>query len=97
MNNILHIKTSLDTPELVENMVEKLAIRHADIGYGNATVPKYHNALETSSLESYVSGNIQLSFENEEKIKMPFTSAFLFTCIKEKRKEYRLNWSFSLS
>ena len=97
MNTTLHIKASLDRPELLKSMVEKLAIRHYDIGYGNANVPGSHKALETSSIESYVSGNVELCMNNEETIKMPFVSCFLFTCTKEKKEEYKLNWSISLS
>ena len=97
MKHSLHITASLDKVDLLEHMVEKLAIKHLDNGYYNAVVPKYHKAMETSSIESYVSGNMELGIDGTETIRMPFISCFLFTCTREKREEYKLNWSFSLS
>jgi hypothetical protein len=97
MKNFLHITALVDKPELLENIVEQLAVRHYDIGYGNASVPISWRALDTSSIESYVSGNVQLTLDGEKPIKMPFISCFLFTCTKEKKDPYKLNWSFSLS
>ena len=32
----------------------------------------------------------------DEVINMPFITRFLFTCIKEKKDSYKLEWSFSL-
>lgn len=97
MKTSLHISASLDQPDLLESMVERLAYRTIDIGYSNAKVPSSHSALETSSLESYVTGDVHLTFGNMDSIHMPFISCMLFTCIKEKRGEYKLNWSVSLN
>ena len=97
MKNSLLISASVDRPELLESMVKQLAVRHSDIGYGKARVPKAWKALESSTIESYVSGNLQLTLPGNEIIKMPFISCFLFTCTKEKREPYKLNWSISLS
>ena len=97
MKNFLQITASFDKPELLENMVKQLAVKHNDIGYGNAHVPGLWKALETSTIESYVSGTIEINMGIENPIRMPFTSCFLFTCTKERLKEYKLNWSISLS
>ena len=97
MNHFLHISTSLDKPELLENMVKQLAVKHCDTGYGNALVPRTWPALDTSSIESYVSGTVELTLDDSNTIRMPFISCFLFTCTKEKVQEYKLNWSISLS
>ena len=100
MNNILPITTTLDEPDLLRNMVEKLADKRYDIGYGNASVPALWNALEASTVETYVKGTVSFSDANEKEsvqINMPFTTSFIFTCIKEKGSNYQLSWSSSLS
>jgi hypothetical protein len=96
MNNTLLISATLDQPGFLEDLVEKLAYRHYDIGYSKAAVPKNLKAIETSSTETYVSGTVALGGQ-EEIINMPFITRFLFTCIKEKSGSYKLEWSTSLS
>ena len=39
MNKSLHIQTTLDQPDLLEDLVEKLACRRYDIGYGKEKMP----------------------------------------------------------
>ena len=100
MKKSLHITTVLDQPDLLENLVEKLADRRYDIGYSNEIVPHEWQAIETSSTETYVSGTVGLVDEisdDNEPINMPFITCFLFTCIKGKEKPYKLAWSSSLS
>jgi len=96
MKKELHISTKLDQPVFLEDLVEKLAYRHYDIGYGNAIVPHDSQAIETSSTETYVSGTVAIE-ENDELINMPFITCFLFTCTKGKDGSYKLAWSSSLS
>lgn len=97
MNRSLHITASFDQPQLLENMVEKLAYRRYEIGYSKERMPKGWEANETSSLEAYVSGVVELDFNNEEKIKMPFITCYVFTCTHGKKEPYELNWGMSLS
>jgi len=97
MKKHLHINAAFDEPEFVQNLVERLAYRRYDLGYGNEKMPKGFKALETSSTETYVSGTVEIEAENDEIIKMPFITAFLFTCIKGKTDPYQLIWSSSLS
>ncbi len=100
MNSILHITATLDQPELLENLVEKLASRRYDIGYSRETVPHDWQAIETSSTETYVSGTLSFSglVSNDDAIiNMPFITSMIFTCIKGKVDDYRLLWSSSLS
>src|SRR5690349_8540903 len=101
MKKNLHISASFDKPDFLEDLVEKLAQRRNETGYGKARVPKGLKALETSSLEAYVSGDVTLSdpaTNNDTRpINMPFISCFFFTCIKEKNKDYDMTWSMSLS
>lgn len=96
MNKTLQISTSLDQPALLENMVEQLAYRRYDTGYGNETMPTGHKALETSSTETYLSGTLLID-EDAENIQMPFITSFLFTCIKGKNDPYKIAWVTSLS
>lgn len=100
MKRDLHISASFDQPDLLQNMVEKLAYRRNELGYGNEKMPGGLKALETSSTETYVSGTIAFEVDcggTNEKINMPFITCFLFTCIKEQTEPYQLIWSCSMS
>ena len=94
MKKSLHITTSLDQPDLLENLVEKLAHK-ADIGFGKVKLPQKRIALETSSTDTFLSGTIGISGEGQS-INMPFITRFIFTCVKDK-KNFKLAWSTSLS
>jgi hypothetical protein len=96
MNKSLNISMSLDKPDLLENLVEKLAYRRYDIGYGKEKMPRNFEALETSSAETYASGTVAIT-DKDETINMPFITSFLFTCIKGKDESYKLTWCSSLS
>jgi hypothetical protein len=96
MKKSLLISTTLDQQLLLENMVEKLACRHYDLGYGKEKMPRNFEALETSSAETYVSGTVALA-DKDENINMPFITNFLFTCLKGKNDQYKLTWAASLS
>jgi len=98
MKKTLQISAAIDEPEFLQNLVEKLAYRRYDIGYGDQRVPLGQKALETSSTETYTSGTLIIEGENEhDKFNMPFITAFLFTCVKGKTDPYQLIWSSSLS
>jgi hypothetical protein len=97
MKKHLHISASFDQPELVQNLVERLAYRRYEIGFGIQVMPRGLKALETSSTETYVSGTIAIDADNNELINMPFITCFLFTCIKGKSEPYQLIWSSSLN
>ncbi len=105
MKQNLHISAAFDEPEFVQNLVERLAYRRYEFGFGNEKMPAGFKALETSSTETYVSGTMAIDFvqqnsfgENgEERINMPFITCFLFTCIKGKTDPYQLIWSSSLN
>ncbi len=97
MKKYLHISATFNQPELVQNMVERLAYRRYDIGYSALPMPVGYRALETSSTEAYVSGTVFIELPNTEQINMPFITCFLFTCIKGKSEPYQLIWSSSLN
>jgi hypothetical protein len=96
MKKSLYISTTFDQPDLLEDLVEKLAGRRYDIGFGSEKMPLNFEALETSSAETYVSGTILFN-DNDEIINMPFITSFLFTCTKRKEDEYKLTWAYSMS
>lgn len=96
MKKELYISASLDQPLLLENLVERLADRRYDLGYGKEKMPVNLIALETSSAETYVSGTLSFTGK-DEIINMPFITRFMFTCTKENDVPYKLAWSASLS
>jgi len=96
MKNLLQITATIDQPGFLEDLVEKLAYRHYDLGYGKQKMPGDREALETSSTESYVSGTMAMD-DSGEHINMPFITCFVFTCIKGRDSVYKLGWSASLS
>jgi hypothetical protein len=96
MKNTLQITAVLDKPEQLASLVEKLAYRRNDNGYSEQIVPANLKAFDTSSTEAFISGVV--TFDGEEDIiNMPFTTPFLFTCVKGKDEEYKLEWGISLS
>ena len=97
MKKHLHISAAFDQPELVQNLVERLAYRRYELGYGTQLMPRGLKALETSSTETYVSGTMAIDADNNEIINMPFITCFLFNCIKGKSEPYQLIWSSSLN
>jgi hypothetical protein len=100
MNKILQITATLDQPELLESLVEKLASRRCDIGYSREMVPQDWQAVETSSTETYVSGTLSfggVTNDEDASVNVPFITSMLFTCIKGKENDYKLLWSSSLS
>lgn len=96
MNNLIHIAATLDRPDLLESMIEQLAYRRFDLGYGLQKVPVDSEALETSSSSIYLSGTVALC-EGNEQLNIPFITSFLFTCVKGNDGVYKLAWSTSLS
>ncbi|HSU27348.1 MAG TPA: hypothetical protein VLJ68_03140 [Chitinophagaceae bacterium] len=92
----LAITATLSELEFLENIVIKLAGRRQEMGYTAEKVQVGWNALGSSSIEAYVSGDINIS-NNADLLNMPFTTCFLFTCIKTKRSDYSLTFVSSLS
>jgi hypothetical protein len=97
MKRNLHLVASVDKPDVLEDIIEKLATRSYDIGYSKAVVPKSWQALDSSSVEAYISGNVEFDYNEIQRIRIPYATAFLFSCTKQKNDPYDLKWSFSLS
>ena len=94
MKKTLRIKATIDEEAFLEDMVEKLALRHNYTGSNKKL--GVNDALETSSTETYVSGTMAIETRNTQ-INMPFITSFLFTCIKESKDTYSLEWGISMS
>jgi hypothetical protein len=92
----ISITAALCEQSLLQSVVEELAYRRIDIGYSNQIVPPGLTAVETSSIEAHVSGDMNISAKGDF-LDVPFTTCFLFTCIKAKGSDYSLSWSSSLS
>jgi hypothetical protein len=96
MKKTLHIKATIDEEAFLEDMVEKLALRHNYTGLSKQKKFGNTDAIETSSTETYVSGTIAIETPDQQ-INMPFITSFLFTCIKETEETYSLEWGISMS
>lgn len=98
MNNSQNIiiNATVDQPDLLENLVEKLAYRRYPEGGVREKMPHNRRALETSSTEIYMSGTLDIE-DGQERIYMPFITCFLFTCLKGDEGNCRVAWSNSLS
>jgi hypothetical protein len=97
MKKNLHLIALVDKPEMLENIIEKLAARRYDIGYGKAVVPASWQVIDTSSVESYLSGRVEFDYNETQRIRVPYITCFMFSCTKEKNDPYNLRWSISLS
>lgn len=97
MKKDLHITATFDQPGLLENMVEKLAIRHNEKGFVKARVPDSWQAMESSSVEAYVSGTVEFDYNDQQRIRIPFITCFVFTCTKVKNESYDFNWLISFN
>jgi len=96
MKNSLQIIAIIDQPGLLEDKIEQLAYRHHDPEYGIQNIPANRIALETSSVETHVSGNVVIN-NPDAQVSTRFITCFVFTCIKSKSSVYKLEWSSSLS
>ena len=96
MNNSLLINATLDQPGLLENLVEKLAHRRKDLGYSYEAVPEGWTAIESSTIEAYVSGCMDIQ-EHKGYMAMSYTTCFSFSCVKALGGQNTLVWVNSLS
>lgn len=92
----LKISAAMDEVQLLQAMVENLARHRVDPACTRELMPASLQAVGTSSLEAFVSGNLSVSGKGYPR-NMPFISCFLFTCTKALGEDFTLSWSSSLS
>ena len=95
MKKSLHITAIIDHPGFLEDIVEKLALRHT-YDFNSQKLPNNDDILETSSTQTYVSGTMVIDYQGQH-INMPFITNFLFTCVKRSEDTYSLEWGISMS
>jgi hypothetical protein len=94
-NQLPAITATLQDLTMLKNLVEELAGWRYDSGYAVEKTPPGWNAIDTSSIEVYVSGDV--CFSGNDRIVIPFNTNFLFTCTKKRNDNYTLCWATSLS
>jgi hypothetical protein len=92
----LAVSVTVDEPVMLQALVEKLAHRRYHIGYSRQAVPPGLLAIDTSSIEAYVSGDLGLTVPFEE-FSIPYCTCFHFTCVKNRAGKNMLSWVNSLS
>lgn len=92
----LAISVTIDEAPLLKNLVEKLAHRRSDAAVGKQSMPIGWRSVETSTIEAYVSGCMDIQ-ENEDYIALAYTTCFSFTCTKVLGGDNTLSWVNSLS
>jgi len=96
MKNSVKVIAIIDQPGLLEDKIEQLAYHHHPPGPGSQNVPANRLELETSSVETYVTGDAVMN-NPDEQISRRFITPFVFTCIKINSSVYKVEWSSSLS
>lgn len=90
------IIATLEDPDLLQILVERLAECNVEIGYCKQQVQPGWKAIDTSSIE--VLASVGLHFSNKkDSSNISSVTSFLFTCIKTHEGKYDLKWSHSLS
>lgn len=97
MKKDLHLTASVDDPGALENIIEQLAARRYDPGCTNVALPAPLQAIDTSSVEIYMSVRIEFDYNKTQRVRIPYAAPFLCSCTKEKNNPYGLMWSISLS
>ena len=59
MKKDLHLTASVDQPEMMENIIEQLATRNYKPRYADNTADPAWKSINTSSVESYISGSVE--------------------------------------
>ena len=94
-NHELAITATMKELTMLQLLIETLAESNIPNKTSFKKVQRGWRSIKTSSVESHVSGAIDLSYK--KTIKIPFTTCFVFTCTKEIKGKYDITWSNSLS
>jgi hypothetical protein len=90
----LMVTARFDHSWFLSSMIEELASTRTEAGFAEIPMHEGSLAVETSSIEAFVSGNIVFSDDDKHR---HFQTGFLFTCIKPADGTYKFVWSNSLS
>ncbi|MEO6406206.1 MAG: hypothetical protein ABIY51_07015 [Ferruginibacter sp.] len=95
-SNFPKVDTSVNEPLLMKLIVEELSAKKNYAGMAGLKLDENLVALDSSSHETFVTGNIDFTYSNM-KISLPFMTSFLFSCSKSRRPFFEMQWSMSLS
>jgi hypothetical protein len=95
-SNVLGVGVSIDEMRFIKELINDLAARRNDLGYAYKPVPEGRRAIETSSLEAYVSGKVAMA-DSANDVITQYSTGYMFTCCKVKGGDYTLTWMSSLS
>ncbi|MEO7263794.1 MAG: hypothetical protein ABIW38_02725 [Ferruginibacter sp.] len=90
------VETTINEPLLMKLIVEELAAKNLKEGMAGISFDDNLIALDSSTHETFVTGNIDFEYSNM-KICLPFLTGFLFSCTKSKRSFFEMHWVISLS
>lgn len=90
------VAATIDELLFLQSLVTKLARKPFDIGRRKPQNLADWQAMDSSSLEAYVSGHLSLNNAGVET-DMSFTTAFMFTCTRINKEGFDLSWVSSLS
>jgi hypothetical protein len=92
----LAVTACIDELMFLEELVKHLADARSTRSRKKIQLEPGWEPIESSSLEVYVTGNMIVS-DVVGPMRVPYTTSFLFTCIKENRSGYILSGCYSLS
>lgn len=92
----LAVTACIDEMMFLEELVKHLADARSPKTRNNIQLEPGWEPIKSSSLEIYVTGSMIVS-DRVGPMRVPYTTSFLFTCVKENRSGYILSGCFSLS
>lgn len=92
----LAVTACIDELMFLEELVKHLADARSTKPRKNLQLEPGWETIESSSLEVYVTGNTIVS-DIDDSSRIPYSTSFLFTCIKERSRGYVLSGCFSMS
>lgn len=92
----LQVSVSIDEEVLLQDLVEKLAHCSRETDWSGLSLPAGWVPVETSSIEAFVSGTMQVQTSNGSR-EIPYTTCFAYTCTRAEGESNSLRWANSLS
>jgi hypothetical protein len=102
--NIRTVKSNIELPKTaLEGYINSYTHRNNRKGCvkEKRTFSNLYENIETKSAHAPVSGNVEIvfyeDFHESERVQVPVTTGFFFTCIKGRDGVYKMCWSCSMS